>query len=191
MQLSSIFPRDNAKGHDSSPTYIPLARVDRKGIQDWSQFPLDNVQNIRDWQYTCIGQGTGSSGTGSIKPSPSSGSAHQERGLKRKFSETSGAQSPASSQNESSVVPGAVISPRHHHDQPGYSPVASRLPLDHYWLSLESVTSKQQLDSGIPFSKDVSFIGDGPIYPEELQPVQTSSNWEGAPSANFQQRFLW
>jgi hypothetical protein len=52
--LSSISPEDSLSSN--GPGYAPLARLEKKGIEEWSQFPLDTAQGIRKWQRVCTGQ---------------------------------------------------------------------------------------------------------------------------------------
>lgn len=46
-QLSDAIPREN------SGTYMPFPRLEKRGIENWSQFPLDTPQGIRRWQEAC------------------------------------------------------------------------------------------------------------------------------------------
>ncbi|KAJ5219217.1 uncharacterized protein N7498_001316 [Penicillium cinerascens] len=48
-ELSHIFPEDSLLG-DTGTGYAPLARLEKKGVEEWSQFPLDSAENIRKWQ---------------------------------------------------------------------------------------------------------------------------------------------
>ncbi|KAJ5466408.1 hypothetical protein N7530_010195 [Penicillium desertorum] len=46
-QLSDAIPRE------SSGTYVPFPRLEKRGVENWSQFPLDTPQGIRRWQEAC------------------------------------------------------------------------------------------------------------------------------------------
>lgn len=186
-QLSNAFPKDGAVSHDGGITYMPLARLERRGIDDWSQFPLDSAQNIRGWQHALIGQGKVISGTPPIKADQSPVQASQDGGVKRKFNEASGHHGSISVPSPLSVTSRGVYQ---QDDQPLPSPVATRPRLDQYWLSFESATQNAPMDERSQFSRALNLL-DEPKEPEGVQPVQSNSNWEGAPSANFQQQFLW
>ncbi|CAP93577.1 Pc16g09070 [Penicillium rubens Wisconsin 54-1255] len=46
-QLSDAIPREN------SGTYMPFPRLEKRGIENWSKFPLDTPQGIRRWHEAC------------------------------------------------------------------------------------------------------------------------------------------
>ncbi|CAG8893016.1 unnamed protein product [Penicillium egyptiacum] len=46
-QLSAAIPRE------SSGTYVPFPRLEKRGIESWPQFPLDTPHGIRRWQQAC------------------------------------------------------------------------------------------------------------------------------------------
>ena len=64
--LSHIFPEDSLLG-DTGTGYAPLARLEKKGVEEWSQFPLDSAQNIRKWQRVCTDQGSNGSGSPTVE----------------------------------------------------------------------------------------------------------------------------
>lgn len=70
-ELSHIFPEDSLLG-DTGTGYAPLARLEKKGAEEWSQFPLDSAQNIRKWQRVCTRQGSNGSGSPTVEPENSS-----------------------------------------------------------------------------------------------------------------------
>lgn len=47
-QLSAAIPR-----RESSGTYVPFPRLEKRGVESWSQFPLDTSHGIRRWQQAC------------------------------------------------------------------------------------------------------------------------------------------
>lgn len=47
-QLSAAIPR-----RESSDTYVPFPRLEKRGMESWSQFPLDTSHGIRRWQQAC------------------------------------------------------------------------------------------------------------------------------------------
>ena len=46
-QLSAAIPRG------SGGTHVPFPRLEKRGIENWSHFPLDSPQGIRRWQQAC------------------------------------------------------------------------------------------------------------------------------------------
>lgn len=64
-ELSHIFPEDSLLS-DTETGYAPLARLGKKGVEEWSQFPLDSAQNIRNWQRVCTGQESNGSGSPAV-----------------------------------------------------------------------------------------------------------------------------
>ncbi|KAJ5586885.1 uncharacterized protein N7459_002650 [Penicillium hispanicum] len=55
-QLSSTFPEAAVSTNATDSADKPLTRLQKKGIEEWAQFPLDTAHNIRKWQHTCMGQ---------------------------------------------------------------------------------------------------------------------------------------
>ncbi|KAJ5278884.1 hypothetical protein N7478_004256 [Penicillium angulare] len=78
-RLKSILPDQT----NSGLSYAPLARLEKRGIEDWSQYPLDSFKNIRGWQQACIGQ----SSDDNIYPHEpvTSTKTRASRGIKRKL----------------------------------------------------------------------------------------------------------
>lgn len=54
-QLSVAIPQDKAAKLDRGAIYMPFSRLEKKGIEDWSEYPLDTPLNIRKWQQACMG----------------------------------------------------------------------------------------------------------------------------------------
>jgi hypothetical protein len=65
-ELSTIFPEDSLLSDGTD--YAPLARLEKKGVKEWSQFPLDTAHNIRKWQRVCTGQGSDGSDGQAVEP---------------------------------------------------------------------------------------------------------------------------
>lgn len=58
-QLSLAIPhRESSQDHGT--TYVPFPRLEKRGIETWSQFPLDTSYGIRRWQKACTDTGVGS-----------------------------------------------------------------------------------------------------------------------------------
>lgn len=47
-QLSTAIPHRESRG-----SYVPFPRLEKRGIESWSQFPLDTSHGIRMWQQAC------------------------------------------------------------------------------------------------------------------------------------------
>ncbi|KAJ5106452.1 hypothetical protein N7456_003127 [Penicillium angulare] len=87
-QLRSILPERTEGGL----SYAPLARLEKRGIEDWSQYPLDSFRNIRRWQQACLDQ----SSLENIYPhdSVTSTETRASRGIKRRLPTDSESHSP-------------------------------------------------------------------------------------------------
>jgi hypothetical protein len=63
-QLSLAIPhRESSQDHGAG--YVPFPRLEKRGIETWSQFPLDTSHGIRRWQQACTEPVVGSD-----EPSP-------------------------------------------------------------------------------------------------------------------------
>lgn len=191
-QLSNAFPRDGAISQGSG-TYMPLARLDRRGVDEWSQFTLDNAQNIREWQHLLTGQSAVDSGTPPTMGDQSPVQDHLGVGVKRKHGDSgdNGYRDSILDQGYFPMSSPGISLPHQRHDQPLLSPVTTRPHLDQYWLSFEAATRKSQMEKKADFSGPLDLPMEDSIESQGIEPVQTSSKWEGAPSVNFQQQFLW
>ncbi|KGO38806.1 hypothetical protein PEX1_028450 [Penicillium expansum] len=47
-QLSAAIPR-----RANSGAYVPFPRLEKRGMESWSEFPLDTSHSIRRWQQAC------------------------------------------------------------------------------------------------------------------------------------------
>jgi len=58
-QLSlAISHRESSQDHGTA--YVPFPRLEKRGIETWSQFPLDTSHGVRRWQQACTDPGVGS-----------------------------------------------------------------------------------------------------------------------------------
>lgn len=191
-QLSNAFPRDGTSNRDGSlTTYMPLARLNRRGTDDWSHFPLDSAQNIRDWQRVLVGP---SSVDSSFPPNEAEQSPvlHQgSNGVKRKYSGSVGNRRSSLDQKDVSIISTKGAPSHEQYGQAIPSPITARPQLDQYWLSFEAATKKSQLENNLDLSASLALPTGSLAEFTETQPTQSNSSWEGAPSAKFQQQFLW
>lgn len=49
-QLSLAIPRQEA----NQDGYVPFPRLEKRGVESWSQFPLDTFHGVRRWQHACF-----------------------------------------------------------------------------------------------------------------------------------------
>ncbi|KAJ5678788.1 hypothetical protein N7462_007032 [Penicillium macrosclerotiorum] len=188
-QLGNVFPERLASKQEKRTAYAPLARIEKKGIEDWSQYPLDTARNIRIWQHACTDQGTPPSQRRPAEADYSS-LAESHRGIKRKLPDESG------------YATGAIRarlphsrSPEHHLDQRPESStsISHGSAYDSQFLSSENPFEAERPRGALDgTSCDVASLQASMITPfEEGLPAQAGSSWNGAPSLHFQQRFLW
>ncbi|KAJ5964201.1 uncharacterized protein N7479_004077 [Penicillium vulpinum] len=52
-QLSAAIARRESSQDHGTGTYVPFARLERRGIESWWRFPLDTSDGIRRWQQAC------------------------------------------------------------------------------------------------------------------------------------------
>lgn len=181
-ELSSLFSQDIA--------YVPVARPEKKGVEDWSQFPLDTAENIRKWQHACANQEISPSAGQSTEPDHSSMAPPGQCGLKRKTPEDFGNQSrihrpksPVSGLSEAQPEEARLFStpaefgPSQAHSHP-HSQCA-------YQANIPASCSSETVSAALGANK-LSFFNF-----EEGPAVQVRSSWSGAPSLSFQEQFLW
>ena len=160
-ELSNILPEDSLLGDGTG--YAPLARLEKKGVEEWSRFPLDSVQGIRKWQRVCTGQGNDRLDSQSVEPESSS--TEVQGGVKRNMMDS------------------------HEQEQPS-SPITSGNPPRRQPLSGPGHRAAfAEIGSETPGRSDHG-IG-GSDYAQDVNAMQTRSSWDGAPSISFQQQFLW
>ncbi|KAJ5579253.1 hypothetical protein N7450_008120 [Penicillium hetheringtonii] len=193
-QLSNAFPRDGATNRDGNlATYMPLSRLERRGADDWSHFPLDSAQNVRDWQHFLVGQSSMDAGFPPYEAEQSPVLRQGNSGVKRKHSDSDldGNRISSLDHKVPSILSAKGASSHHHYEQAMPSPISSRPQLDQYWLSFEAATKRSQLENNIDLSASLAVPTGSLVELAETQPTQSNSSWEGAPSAKFQQQFLW
>lgn len=157
--LSSIFPEDSLSSNETD--YAPLARLEKKGFEEWSQFPLETAQDIRKWQRVCSGQGDDRLDNQTVAEcSP----AKVHRGVKRKNMDEH-----EQEQSSSPVTFGQC--PIRQLSGPGHR------------------TTFAEIGSETPGHSDHG-VG-GSDNAQDVSATQTRSFWDGAPSISFQQQFLW
>lgn len=187
-QLLEAFPDYSSFDGTGPCGYVPLARIERKGIVDWAQFPLNTADNIRKWQRGCVGQdatspshpvvgsersrsGSGCPGGRKRKHSALEGSRNRTLGERVKFSGAS-----------DSLNGGESWSP---------SPTAFYRAQERPFVPEQAQKDPNINESG-DYEVETADIGPHPpIWEDKAITAQTSSSWDGAPSLNFQQRFLW
>lgn len=165
-QLKAIFPEDASSRKDTGTPYAPLARIEKKGIDHWAQYPLDTAENIRKWQQICTGgKNDESSNPSSSEAVASSPDTNNSRGTKRKIDNTE--------------------------DEATHGP--EKLPVGQYRSAVIGLDEHREkyprfthmLHWGLRDDQEEPFEGSMPT------PPQISCSWDGAPSVDFQQQFLW
>lgn len=175
-QLYRAMPDDQGLQTDSGDSYTPLARLEKKGVEDWPQFPLDTAQSIREWQRACNDHGFGPGNR--LDFETRSPIEPEQPGHERRNSETR-----KRSSTTSGLYKGRTLS----HDDLGR---VSQMPFpaEH---QLRQTTPNDQEAATRQVLPAVSNLKTSEQVWEEPQSVQTQSLWSGAPSFNFQDRFLW
>ncbi|KAJ5139680.1 hypothetical protein N7448_003088 [Penicillium atrosanguineum] len=159
--LSNIFPGDSLLGDRTG--YAPLARLEKKGVEEWSQFPLDSVQSVRKWQRVCTSQGSDRPDSQSVESECSSTEVHG--GVKRNTKDTH--------EQEQSSSPTSSVK------------AAGQQPLS----GPGNRAAFAEIGSDTPDHMDHRVSGSD--YAQDVNAMQTRSSWDGAPSISFQQQFLW
>jgi hypothetical protein len=186
-QLLEAFPHHSSFDGERA-TYMPLARIQKKGIEDWAQFPLDTADNIRKWQHVCIGQdATGPSqqvlGNEDSAIRPGSPSDRKQTHLTLEESRNQ-------SFEEQSKFSGAP-NPPPEREAWSSSPIALYPAPKRPFVHAEA----QQTPNIVGKEPDGIETADTGVHPsmhdDQALAAQTISSWDGAPSLNFQQRFLW
>lgn len=185
-ELATAFRKGEDHQHDTGTGYMPLARVEKKGVEEWSRFPLDTATNIRKWQRACTGQGTMESDDRTPEADRSSSNGQLEDTKRKRFD--SSTQRPKRACNHpyfgataARGGPGQSASSSNTHGQtPGeYLHLAPPF----HGQSLVRTTFQTQ---GTPDTRV-----NEPIGPNNLRSMQSACAWDGAPSLSFQQQFLW
>ncbi|KAJ5654499.1 hypothetical protein N7490_001502 [Penicillium lividum] len=170
-QLKASFPENAASRRECATSYVPLARIEKKGIDHWSLHPLDTAKNIRNWQLSC----TGYEKDDSSNPTPSEVTdspidPQTTQGTQKNIENT---KDPAILGHDTSFTGQHQL--HQFPDQP---------------QDTNSQNVRWEVTAG---REEASFEGistnSAPAHGES--PLQTSTFWDGAPSVNFQQQFLW
>ncbi|KAJ5897418.1 hypothetical protein N7504_007706 [Penicillium tannophilum] len=164
-QLRTIFPEDESSTKDIGTSYAPLARIEKKGIDHWAQYPLDTAGNIRKWQQVCTGwKPDDSSNPSPSKTAVSSPNKKGSRGTKRTIDDTE--------------------------DEVTHKPES--LPVGQYRSSISSgLDEHREKYPRTPHTLHWGLLDDQEEPLEGSTPPKPSCSWDGAPSVNFQQQFLW
>ncbi|CEJ54173.1 hypothetical protein PMG11_00494 [Penicillium brasilianum] len=187
-QLLEAFPKDSPFERTDPCGYVPLSRIERKGIEDWAQFPLDKADNIRKWQKFCVDQGATSPPhqvVGNIH-SPSRSSCPS--GQNRKNSALQGSSNrPFEERVEFSGASISLQGPQSWSTSPTALQRAQERP-----TGPQQARKDPNANASEDYEVDTADSGPYPLIGEDRAiTVSTSSSWNGAPSLNFQQRFLW
>jgi hypothetical protein len=185
-QLLEAFP-PHSSFEGEGATYMPLARIQKKGIEDWAQFPLDTADNIRKWQQVCTGQDATSPSHQVLGTEDSSPRSAYPSGRKRKHLALE--ESRIRPFEERSKFSGASNLP-YEHEAWSSSPIAlypaPKRPFVHVETQPTPNVIRREPDELENADTVHSFLpGDQALA------AQTISSWDGAPSLSFQQRFLW
>lgn len=170
-QLLNAIPGEQGQ-NDRGVSYTPLARLEKKGVEDWPQFPLDTAQNIREWQRACIEHDSGDAGN-LLEVETRPPIEYEQSRYERKKPWT------ASRPSESSEVHTGLSMPRRDGKKMAETPFAADQQLYQTPRNVQEATRRVPLDFSTLENR------------EGVQPAQTQNSWSGAPSLNFQERFLW
>jgi hypothetical protein len=187
-QLVEAFPNDSSSEGTGPCGYVPLSRIERKGIEDWALFPLDTADNIRKWQKSCVGQGATSPPHQLVgnKYSPSRSSCPS--GQKRKHSALEGS---SNRPFEGPVELSGASDSSHGFQSWSTSPTALQRAQERP-LFAQQAQKDPNANTSEDYEVETADIGHyPPIEEDKAVTSPTSSSWDGAPSLNFQQKFLW
>ncbi|KAF3393980.1 hypothetical protein F1880_005079 [Penicillium rolfsii] len=180
-QLLEAFP-PHSSFEGAGATYVPLARIQKEGIENWAQFPLNTVENIRKWQQVSIGQDTTGPKDVSTHPASSNGRKRKQLAIEEPKD---------LSFEEHSEISGRLNPPRER-EAWSSSPIAFSAAQKRPFFHVDAQDTPSTIGRE---PHEMSAIVDTPIHPsmpdDQALAAQTPSSWDGAPSLNFQQRFLW
>lgn len=184
-QLSAAFPNHCSNTLENT-TYMPMARIGKKGTDEWAQFSLDTAENIRKWQRVCTGQDA-------IGPSQQARrDEHQahirpdcpsDRKRKRMASETAEDRS-----FEDQVQSSEVSDPRRSRNGWSSTPNPFYPSPEHSFLR---AGTRQNLSIERMQPDVIEAVTTRQIPDDQPTAAQMSSSWDGAPPLSFQQTFLW
>ncbi|KAJ5157145.1 uncharacterized protein N7482_008245 [Penicillium canariense] len=186
-QLLDAFPDDASFKQDSPHGYTPLARLEKQGIEHWPQFPLDTADNIRQWQHVCIGPETSGSkrrvvdaDRSAIHPAPQDSRKRKHAAFEETDRQVSGTNGRVSGIPGSHCGLETLSSPIAFHRIQGHSLLHSETQID-----LDPNRDESNEATGADAAANASMHADGNAA------EKITSSWEGAPSLDFQQKFLW
>lgn len=171
-QLRNAIPDEQGLQRDGGVSYTPLARLEKKGVEHWPQFPLDTARNIRMWQKACVDQELGDPGN-PLDVETRLPVEHEQQEYMGKKPRTAGRSS-----KPFELHRGLNMS----RNDSGYSP---QTPFAAEYQMCQTPRNEQEATRRAPVG--LSTLEDW----EDLQPIRTQNPWSGAPSFNFQERFLW
>ncbi|KAJ5929082.1 hypothetical protein N7454_006930 [Penicillium verhagenii] len=171
-QLKTVFPDNVSPGRNATTSYTPLARIEKKGIDHWAKYPLDTAMNIRKWQQACTGLKSDDTENRSPKEGAPSSDTKHYKDTRRELDHTEhimthDPRTISGGQDRQISVPSGLRGHREEYTR------SSSIP---HW--------------GLHQSEE-PFEDSEPDRGEDTLPVINNSSWDGAPSANFQQQFLW
>lgn len=181
-QLSTSFVRNPSTedGNSREPLSGLFARPAKRGTEYWKKFPLDTVQNVRDWQYDCLkNEQYCSTSKGAVLESrmatPSTGT-FESRSSKHRASQVDvGLET---TELDSSPYPslGALLPADASSDVTSPTPrLEMRRQSHHLAAAAPPAAQTHTMDTQQPDGPKT----DGPSY------------WSEAPSLTFQDQFLW
>jgi hypothetical protein len=186
-QLLEAFPL-HSSFEEEGATYMPLARIQKKGIEDWVRYPLDTADNIRRWQQVCIGQDATSPSHQVLGTEDSSYRSAFPSGRKRKHLALEYSRDRSF---EEQAKFSEASNPAQEHEAWSSSPIALSPAQKRPFVHVEAQPTPNIVRSE-PDKIGNFDTGVHPSMPDgQALAAQTISSWDGAPSLNFQQRFLW
>lgn len=166
-----------------------MARIGKKGTEEWAQLPLDTVENVRKWQRVCTGQdATGPSQQARRDEHQAHIRADCPSDRKRKRIAPEIAEDGSF---EEQVQSSEVSDPRSARE--GWSSTPNT-----FYPSPEQAFLRAETHQNLSIERMQPDVIEAVTTRARLQipddqptAAQISSSWDGAPSLSFQQTFLW
>lgn len=166
-----------------------MARIGKRGIDEWTQFPLDTAENIRKWQQVCTGQdAAGPSQQARLNERQAHVRADCPSDRKRKR------MAPETSEDrffeEQVQYPGVPYSSG---EREGWSSTSNNFypSPDQSFLHAQTHQNPNIERIEPDVIGTVTTQARPQIQDDRPNAGQMGSSWEGAPSLSFQQTFLW